>query len=266
MKCHAIFSVNVSATILNVLDMKELEGFWQVKVTFDLRWIDSRLQMQNLKENDNLNVLADEERSSIWFPEIVFGNNDNVERMVLDAKGVLIVRKEGEGEASAEYDIISAEVFEGFENPFFYSRTYSTKFECDYQLQSYPFDTQECTMDLDVPSSQRAKVEVRGQNISYTGMLDLPQFTVTKTAVTSINRRTVFVMTFKRKIAYHVISVYLPSMTIFIISLVTLFVHIKHIEATIMVHLTAMLVMYTLFQAISVSLPKVKTSYVTLQD
>ena len=60
--------------------------------------------------------------------------------------------------------------------------------------------------------------------------------------------------------AYHVISVFLPSSTIFVISLVTMFVHIKHIEATIMVHLTAMLVMYTLFQAISVSLPQVGCS------
>ena len=75
-----------------------------------------------------------------------------------------------------------------------------------------------------------------------------------------MERRAFFIMTFKRKIAYHIISVYLPSSTIFVISLVTMYVHIKHIEATIVVHLTAMLVMYTLFQAISVSLPKVGRS------
>ena len=69
-------------------------------------------------------------------------------------------------------------------------------------------------------------------------------------------------MTLKRKIAYHIISVYLPSATIFFISLVTMYVHIKHVEATIMVHLTAMLVMYTLFQAISISLPKVTKFYI----
>ena len=64
-------------------------------------------------------------------------------------------------------------------------------------------------------------------------------------------------MAFKRKFAYNVISVYLPSSTIFIICLVTMFVHIKHVEATIMVHLPAMVVMYTLFQAVSVRLPQV---------
>ena len=42
----------------------------------------------------------------------------------------------------------------------------------------------------------------------------------------------------------------------------TNFISVEHFEANIMVHLTAMLVMYTLFQATSVSLPQVcyKTS------
>ena len=99
---------------------------------------------------------------------------------------------------------------------------------------------------------------MRPKALIYTGVADLPQFSVTKVASKNINKTAVFVMTLKRKIAYHIISVYLPSATIFFISLVTMFVHIKHVEATIMVHLTAMLVMYTLFQAISISLPKVR--------
>ena len=67
----------------------------------------------------------------------------------------------------------------------------------------------------------------------------------------------IFVMTFNRKISYNLIAVYLPTSTIFIISLLTLRVPIEHFEASIMVQLTSMLVMYTLFQAIAVSLPKV---------
>ena len=148
-------SVNITAKVNNVLEIKELEGFWQSKVTFELQWLDSRLEMQNLKDNENFNLLADEERNSIWFPEIIFGNNDNVERIVLDSKALLIVQSKGESWLTPYADISSAELFDGSENPFFYSRTYSTKFECDFQLQSYPFDTQECTMELIVPSSQR---------------------------------------------------------------------------------------------------------------
>ena len=103
----------------------------------------------------------------------------------------------------------------------------------------------------------REFTHLKPKKLIYTGVADLPQFSVTKVAAKNINKTAVFVMTLRRKIAYHIISVYLPSSTIFFISLVTMYVHIKHVEATIMVHLTAMLVMYTLFQAISISLPKV---------
>ena len=107
----------------------------------------------------------------------------------------------------------------------------------------------------------REFTDLRPKALIYTGVADLPQFSVTKVAAKNLNKTAVFVMTLKRKIAYHIISVYLPSATIFFISLVTMYVHIKHVEATIMVHLTAMLVMYTLFQAISISLPKVTQKY-----
>ena len=94
----------------------------------------------------------------------------------------------------------------------------------------------------------------RGVQAKFKDFTELNQYLK---AAKNLNKTAVFVMTLKRKIAYHIISVYLPSATIFFISLVTMYVHIKHVEATIMVHLTAMLVMYTLFQAISISLPKV---------
>ena len=64
-------------------------------------------------------------------------------------------------------------------------------------------------------------------------------------------------MKFQRKFQYHLISVYIPSLSLFVISIATMRIDIEHFEATIMVHLTAMLVVYTLFQAISASLPQV---------
>ena len=128
--------------------MKELEGLWQTKVVFELFWFDQRLLMQNLKLDDGLNILADEERKLIWFPEIIFGNNDEVLRMVLDDKASIIVEREGKGHPNELTALTAAELFYGHENPFHYSRTYSTKFECNFNLRSYPFDTQECVMDL----------------------------------------------------------------------------------------------------------------------
>ena len=257
--------VLISADIQNVLELKELEGFWQTKVVFDLLWFDQRLLMQNLKHDDGLNILADEERQLIWFPEIIFGNNDEVLRMVLDEKASIIVKREGEGFPNDLTALTGAEVFYGYDNPFLYSRTYSTKFECNFNLKSFPFDTQECVMDLKVPSSQKGDLNITAYKFKYTGPKDLPQFAVESTKTKNVDGKALFVMKFQRKFSYHLISVYIPSLSLFIISLVTMRIDIEHFEATIMVHLTAMLVVYTLFQAISVSLPKVNFFFLCSQ-
>ena len=53
-------------------------------------------------------------------------------------------------------------------------------------------------------------------------------------------------------------------MCILVMALATLFIDPSHFEATIMVALTAMLVMYTLFQSISTTMPQ--TAYLKLLD
>ena len=65
----------------------------------------------------------------------------------------------------------------------------------------------------------REDVELVPQFLFYSGQRELHQFSVTKVATAKIGSRALFIMTFKRKFAYNVISVYLPSSTIFIISL-----------------------------------------------
>ena len=48
--------------------MDELGGSWQPKVILYKYWYDERLEYQNLKEDDNLNILTEEERDAIWLP------------------------------------------------------------------------------------------------------------------------------------------------------------------------------------------------------
>ena len=48
--------------------MQELSGSWRPKVLFRMLWNDDRLEYQNLKDDDNLNILTEEERDEIWLP------------------------------------------------------------------------------------------------------------------------------------------------------------------------------------------------------
>ena len=242
-----------------MISIKELEGIWQSKVQFEMTWYDQRLFMQNLKDNDNLNILTEAEREDIWIPEIIFANNDKSERMVLDESALLIVNKmEENGFASSPRELEAAEIYLGELNPILYRRTYSTKFDCLFNLRSYPFDTQECTMELEVPQYHKELVELEAKNISYTGPKELSQFEVVKTTLANKNGKSLFIMLFRRRYTYQLVSVYIPSVSLFAITLVTGYIDTSHFEANIMVHLTTMLVMYTLFQAVSISLPQVR--------
>ena len=68
----------------------------------------------------------------------------------------------------------------------------------------------------------------------------------------------------ERKSNYHLVSVIFPTFVLIIMAELALFIDKSHFEATIMVALTIMLVLYTLYQSVSQGLPK--TSYLKLID
>ena len=249
--------VDISVTLLNILDVKELDGIWHPKFILQMEWFDSRIKMQNLNEDMQLNVLGNNERNDPWVPVVIFDNHNKRKRVLIDGNTSLVVRKEGNGTYNNLEELERATVFNGEENPFVYERSYSIPLECDFDLRSYPFDTQECFIELGVPFALRNKVELYAEKIVFKKRIELTQFHVQSSVVSSVDGIAYFIVIFKRKFAYHLVSVYIPSLSLLAISLATLYISVDHFEANIMVHLTAMLVMYTLFQAVSISLPQV---------
>ena len=71
-------------------------------------------------------------------------------------------------------------------------------------------------------------------------------------------------ITLCRKLSYHVINIYIPTLCLIMIAGFTLFIDFSHFEVNIMIALTSMLVTYTLYQSISTYLPP--TSYIKMID
>ena len=68
----------------------------------------------------------------------------------------------------------------------------------------------------------------------------------------------------RRELSHHIFNTYIPTFCLAMIAGFTLFIDESHFEATIMVALTTMLVIYTLHQSISANLPQ--TSYIKMID
>ena len=115
-------------------------------------------------------------------------------------------------------------------------------------------------MELMVPPSLADLVDLVAQNITYLGPLKLAQFEIIKSTFHNANGVASFIMIFRRRFTQQLVTVYIPSLSLFAITIITCYIETEHFEANIMVYLTTMLVMYTLFQAISVSLPHVSIS------
>ncbi len=94
----------------------------------------------------------------------------------------------------------------------------------------------------------------------------LIQFDVIGSKLISINNGTLVRAEFKfqRKIMYHLANTYLPTISLLVITEITLFFNDSKLEMALTLSVTVMLVMYTLYQSISLTIPM--TAYLKFID
>ena len=141
--------VSVSIDLLKLVDINEEDYSIEIQFEISLVWKEKRAMYHNLKKRDSLNALSQNDIKLLWLPEMVYENTDQKETTRLgefgngEWKTKVIVRKEVEhGTMSGPESVDETEIFSGFENSLVMNQTYTHKFQCNYQLSSYPFDTQ----------------------------------------------------------------------------------------------------------------------------
>ncbi len=78
----------------------------------------------------------------------MFFNTIEKDESLNDDKAVLTISKKGKPTKSHQAELASALHFEGAENPLKSSRVYSKEFLCEFNMASYPFDSQVCSVEL----------------------------------------------------------------------------------------------------------------------
>ena len=257
-------SVQINCSILLLsINKIELPSTFNAKMKLILSWKDYRLTFVNLQPNGNL--LDKELREMIWIPPLQF-HNAQWRTLKNDEETTVRIVRTGKFELNSIYEVHEARLYKGDENVLQYSRKYQMDFKCKYDLAFYPFDSQSCNIEMKIPSSYNAYMDVFPNQTGIIGESQLDQFWITKVDLYAVNNNTeIFCKIHLKRIPwFHVSTTYMPILCIFVIVLSTLFIDQSHFEATIMVALTSMLVMHTLFQSISTSMPK--TAYLKLLD
>ena len=171
--------VNISASVVNILKINEVDQSFQLKISLLIAWYDYRLVYHNLKESRIENSPTLDEVEKLWIPKIVFANTENNDIMKMDDLAEVTISREGTSTPADESIVDEIEIFKGSENRIYYEKGFTKTLECIYQLQLYPFDTQECTVNLEIGRYKRKMIKLYPRSIKMEGATVLTQFRIT---------------------------------------------------------------------------------------
>ena len=137
---------SISTTLMNVVKIEEVDHSIHLQFEISIQWRENRARYQNLKRDTSLNVLNDEDIGQLWLPLLIYANTDQKESTRLgwinEWSTSVTVTREGNFERNGFHEVDEAEIFKGADNRLTMNQTYTKEFQCPYQLQRYPFDTQ----------------------------------------------------------------------------------------------------------------------------
>ena len=273
----ANITVSVSLDIHDVFDIRELEMKFRVYFKIELLWYDSRILFRNLEPNHQDNHLSNNNIKKLWTPELIFlnseqgsieaGQRNNIAKSEFSGRGYVDIIRKGKCQQNGIEEPDEDCVYPGSENPLRMENWVSVVLDCQFHLAMYPFDNQECPIKLVKPVNFASEFVMQWSKSPHLHDLNHMEYQIDdlhfNQTNTTLNEITVYVH-LRRRITYHIFNTYLPSFCLMVIAVFTLFIDVSHFEATIMVALTSMLVIYTLHQSISSNLPQ--TSYMKMID
>ena len=139
--------LNISIDLLKIVDMEETDHKIDFQFEITLEWKENnRVVYHNLKEDASLNALSKDDIDKIWLPLVIYDNTDQKEVTRLGAmwewNTPISVIREGSFTRSGLEVVDETEIFGGRDNTLSMRQVYSWQFQCKYNLQDYPFDTQ----------------------------------------------------------------------------------------------------------------------------
>ena len=139
--------VDISKVKVVSMDMEEAQHYITFQFKIALSWRDQRLTFHNLKHDESLNALNSNETDHVWLPLLIYDNTDDKDTTRLGLEWeqwftLIEVQREGNFTRSGYDQVDEAEVFAGSENTLRMKQIYKRKFQCQYMLSQYPFDSQ----------------------------------------------------------------------------------------------------------------------------
>ena len=243
--------VKLSIDIDNILSIDEVSESVTIKFTEMRSFLDRGLTYRNLKEDNNVNTLSQEEQQSLWFPLIFYANlakNSDWEDFPL-RQVHQILRNPSKPPYKADLTYYNnVDLYKGTEHYQLVKKEHTNVWMCNYDMSKYPFDTQICTMEF---ASMDDKISLTPENLTYHGPTHLAQYFVHNYVICSARVHSgeagiKIILIFGRPIIGHVLTVFIPTIILIVLGHMSKVFADDYIDMVIQVNLTALLVQATL--------------------
>ncbi|XP_042876519.1 uncharacterized protein LOC122256115 [Penaeus japonicus] len=234
----------------------DLVGFrMELDVQESTIWRDARLTFSNLKDGNFSNRAKVSEE--LWLPRISVQDSEGSPTDIQLRDQFLHVNREAP--SLPDDDAVAGEdkLYSGSEHRMKLMQQYTMGFMCRFRLQMYPFDSQKCSLTYNLTNMQNMFQFVKG-GVFFTGERRLLEYKFVKEEMFIIgNARSVkVVLQFRNQYGYYVGNAFVPSMFMVFICYLTLLFDLADFQDRIMVSLTSLLVLASLFSQTSQSIPK----------
>ncbi|ROT79297.1 neurotransmitter gated ion channel [Penaeus vannamei] len=259
-----VLNVTLSVVITAVRTLNLLDQAVTLDVQLMSQWKDSRLKYADLQPEQFKNQIQEEDR--LWLTNLII-TDDSGSLVDLVKRGSSVVVIQGsEPLPSDDTRATKAVLFSGTESPLLLRQELSITFQCQFNLQWFPFDNQRCSLNLRLNDVESKLVRMVASDPQYTGPKKLTEYEVREVTMEARQRDSGQKLTvvFTNLFLYYLANSYLPSFLLVVISYSTFYFRLEDFNERIMVSITAMLVLVALFQQTSSTI--LKTTYLKLID
>ncbi|XP_063889635.1 uncharacterized protein LOC135116214 [Scylla paramamosain] len=254
-------AVSLTVDITDIHDINMKESQLGISVTMELRWMDPRLTFTNMANKTRL----DEALDQIWKPTVVFVGakyEDNVNLY----QGVNIMRfLFAESSTKGVPTVVNSSralMQDGHQVRLILQLMLDLSVTCSYDLVLYPFDVQECGLNLALASELTGDTHWDSKDLHANHVLPQPALygaTIVKLEQLS---KTEVVLRFllERWYGSYMLTSYLPCLILLVIGTATQLYPVTAVSDRVMVTLSCLIVLASLLAQASATLPESASS------
>ena len=159
-------SITVSVIVDSVTKVDELEMTFKARLKIYLQWRDERITFKNLAAGGN--VLSIKKQKKIWIPNGIFSNTEGKLKITKDQSLVTKVLRQGLPMRHMS-ELNEETIYKGAENDLKVVVLHEPTFNCVFDLSNFPFDTQDCSMDIKVSPAFQKYTVIMPLRLIYSG-------------------------------------------------------------------------------------------------